>query len=139
MKNEIFDSIRENLQQKKDFVNEIKTYLITSTETISLEKGRYNEYLDGILIKDITSSEQFSFGITILHVLANKETDFSIHMHENQSQTVKVQKGKILDLENNITFHPGESFFVSKCHPHRLRYYENTELIIVYMPALNSI
>jgi hypothetical protein len=139
MEQELKKSIKEHLQDKKELVKEIKRYRLTPKEIMTIEVGKYNEYMDGILIKDITNLEQTALGITILHVIANKSTDFSLHLHEKQSQTISVIRGKILDLNNNISFHTGESYFVSRNKEHSIRYYEGTELLIVYMPSLTEV
>lgn len=136
MEKNVVQGIRDNLKGKKEFVNELRHYILSYNSILTLETGAYSETIEGILIKDITNSEQLGLGITILHVLASKEVDFQLHMHENQSQTISVLKGKIMDLESNIIFSPSESFFVGKHKNHRLRYFEDTELLVVYMPAL---
>ncbi len=136
---EILIGIRETLVDKKKLINEIRKYHLTQTEVIELEMNKYNEYIEGLLIKDITSQEQLGLGMTILHILSDKEIEFSLHMHNNQSQTINVVSGKILDLETNVLFEKGESFFVPKSHLHRLRYFKNTELLVIYVPSLAQI
>ena len=137
---ELLAGIRENLKNKQEFLEEIKTYLLSSNlKLLEVSNKTHSEYLEGIFIKDITSKEQFELGITILHIIAEQDTDFSLHFHNKQSQTISVIAGKILDLENNIEFEVGESFFVSKNKNHRLRYFKDTQLIVVYMPQLSEI
>jgi mannose-6-phosphate isomerase-like protein (cupin superfamily) len=136
MENSVIKDIRDNIQGKKNLAEKLRQYIITKDETVSVSMDKYNEYLSGVLIKDMSSIDQINKGVTVLSILVNNEVDFSLHMHENQSQTICVVRGKILDLENNIMFEPGESFFVKKGKQHRLRYYSDTELIVVYMPAL---
>jgi hypothetical protein len=136
---ELINGIRENIRDRQDLIHEIRMYRLMEDETIKVATDAYNEYLEGIKIRDITSHEQAALGMTVLHVLAEKETDFALHQHERQSQTVSVVTGKILDLENRILFSQGESFFVSRKFAHRLRYYDDTQLLIVYMPALEQV
>jgi len=137
---ELLSVLREVLQEKKDLVQEMKNYQLSENLPIlQISNVEYNEYLDGVMIKDITTIEQTKIGVTILHALVNKDAEFSLHLHKNQSQTISVILGKIVDLENNLTFHPGESFFVRKNKTHTLKYIAGSELVIIYMPALKEI
>jgi quercetin dioxygenase-like cupin family protein len=131
--------IRANIENKKQFTGIVREYALSQHETMKLELDKYNEYLDGVLIKDFTSKELQQIGITVLHVLVNKDIEFTLHIHEEQNQMVTVLAGKIIDLENTIIFNPGEGFFVKKNLPHRLKYTAGSELTIVYMPALRQV
>jgi hypothetical protein len=135
----IIKAIKDNIQGKKNLAEKLRKYVMTENEVLTVSMDNYSEYFVGILIKDVTTPEQSELGITILHLLANREIDFSLHLHSDQSQTISVKRGKIVDLENQLTFEVGESFFVRRNKNHRLKYYPGTELLIVYMPALKEV
>jgi quercetin dioxygenase-like cupin family protein len=102
----------------------------------------YKEFLEGMLIKDISTDEQATIGITILHILANKNIEFKLHKHERQSQTISIIKGRIEDFtdpDNIIKYGKGDCFFFFKDCVHSIRYLTDTELIITYMPSFKKL
>lgn len=102
----------------------------------------YDEFLEGMLIKDISTDEQATIGITILHVLANRNIEFKLHKHDNQSQTISIIKGRIEDFTNpdsTIKYGKGDCFFIVKTEVHSIRYLTDTELIITYMPSFKKL
>lgn len=139
MKTTILEEVKESLAHKKELVSSIKMYLLNPKGKTILETDQFNQYMDGLFIKDITTLEQSALGITILHVVSQKQTDFDMHVHENQSQTISVKKGRVYNLKTNEMFEAGESFFVPRNKKHSTRYDPNTESLITYMPSLTEV
>jgi len=132
----VLEGAKEAILQKKALIEMFRTYRLEPTGDVTVSTEEYKELLEGIEVKDITSLEQYNLGITVLHVKASKETDFGKHDHKKQSQVIYVMKGQIYDLQANIMFSPGQSFLVPKSNIHTIRYYPNTEAVVVYMPKL---
>lgn len=136
MEQEILAGVHENIRNSKSFAAEIRSYLLNPKGPVEVSTENYSELVDGIIVKDITSQEQFEVGITVLRAIASKEVDFGEHEHERQSQIIYVLSGKIYDLQSKFMFKAGQSFLVPKGDRHAVRYFPNTEVVIVYMPKL---
>jgi len=135
--------VRGMLHEKATVIEQMKQLVIAKNQKIldftEVGSDGYTEYIEGLFIKNVTSPFQHLLGVTILHSKVEKEVEFQLHEHENQSQTIYVISGKIVELENNITFTEGQSYFISKNKKHSIRYYKDSEIIAVYLPNLNTI
>jgi hypothetical protein len=139
----VLDEVRQHLLDKNKIIQDMKHLVVSRNHKIldfnGSDKDGFVEYIEGMLIRNVTSPEQHVLGVTILHVITTKEVNFELHEHEGQSQTVCVLKGKVLDLETNILFYPKESYFVNKAHKHTIKYFPDSEALLVYLPSLNTV
>ena len=135
--------VRDVLIDKNKVIEDMKQLVVAKNHKIldftDVDMDGFTEYLEGMKIRNITSALQHILGVTLLQVQVSKEIDFEWHEHEGQSQTIYVMQGKLLDLENNILFKANESYFVSKAHSHKIKYYAGAEALIVYLPSLNIV
>lgn len=99
----------------------------------------YITYVKGFKIKDIGSECIGEEGLSIFKAKATKDLVIDLHDHKTQSQTILVQKGKIILLDSNLEIYKGESFFIKKKKKHMIKYTKGTEVLIVYLPNLERI
>lgn len=137
--NKNIESFKNMIDEKKDLINTIRDLILTDDDILKVSKDYYTRFTGGILVRDITSEEQINLRMTLLHIKSDADTDFSLHAHKTQSQMISVVKGKIMDLENNVTFSETQSFFVGKNKNHRLRYFAGSEVIVMYSPELQEL
>ena len=78
-------------------------------------------------------------GVTVLVIKTNEAVEALLHEHDEQSQTICVLKGKILDIASGLVYKEKESLFINKSLPHSIKYFENTEVIVVYLPSLSTV
>ena len=100
------------------------------------DRKGYIEYEPGLFIKDITSRVQEILGLTVLHAFTTKDITLDSHKHTIQYQVITVKSGKIYDEETMQFKEAGESMFIPKGRNHKVKYYENSEYIIYYVPNL---
>jgi mannose-6-phosphate isomerase-like protein (cupin superfamily) len=101
----------------------------------------FKEYIQDLHIQDLTTKEQLSIGISIIHVKSLKVIDFGMHKHINMNQTISVLNGQIQDIKvesDIITYKKGDCLFIPKNNQHRLRYCAGCELLVVYIPGLKN-
>ena len=128
-KQELAEKIRKNYKVADNFV-ELKF------GTAELQNN-FLLYTNSLLVKDVSSN--CAEDITILLVKALKDVEFSEHVHVNQSQTIYVKKGKIINMVDSLSFTKGQSYFTSKKNPHKVKYLKGAEVLIVYLPNLEII
>lgn len=100
---------------------------------------QFNEYLEDLQIRDLTTKEQTELGISVIHVVCNNSIDFALHKHISMNQTISVLNGEIQDIKvetDIITYKKGDCLYIPKNNQHRLRYCKGCELLVVYIPGL---
>ena len=138
MDERIFKDIQSNIKEVKELSGQIRHYLLAPAGPTVLRTDKYSDLIDGIKVLDITSPEQQLIGMTLLQVLSTKEVDFNEHTHEGQNQLIYVKHGKILDKTSNILFEAGQGFYTGKGKIHSVRYFPDTDVLIVYLPKLGT-
>jgi quercetin dioxygenase-like cupin family protein len=101
----------------------------------------YNEYIEDLKIKDLTTKEQSEVGISVIHIFCSRTIEFAMHKHIYMNQTISVLNGEIQDIKvetDIITYKKGDCLYIPKNNQHRLRYCEGAELLVVYIPGLKS-
>lgn len=114
----------------------LKNLYFNSSE---LDEDGYIEYIEGFKIKDIGNECVEKEGISIFKAKAIKDVVIDLHDHENQSQSILVQKGKLILLDSNVEIYESETFFVKKKKAHQIKYLSGTEVLIVFLPNLEHI
>jgi quercetin dioxygenase-like cupin family protein len=102
---------------------------------------RFKEYIEDLLINDLTTKEQLSIGISVIQIQCTKTIDFGLHKHTSMNQTISVISGEIQDIKvetDIITYKKGDCLFIPKNNQHRLRYCAGCELLVVYIPGLKN-
>ncbi len=135
----------EIIEAKNEVINRLLGYSISDElknlffDPKKVDKDGYVKYVDGLHIKNLTTDELEEEKISIFKIKATKNIEVGLHSHKEQSQTLFVVKGKIVSLENDMSFDEGQSFFVQKGKRHSLKYIKDTEVNVVYLPNLDRI
>lgn len=133
------------IKLKNDLANKILGYNVSDEldklffDPKKMDSDEYVEYSNNFMIKRLCGKHEYEEGISLFKVKATKDVIIDLHSHKNQSQTILVQKGKIILLDSNIEIYSNESFFVKKNKPHIIKYIKGTEALIVYLPNLEKI
>lgn len=129
--------IDQLLSDKKQLVDDFRTYRITKSSDIKLPIDQYcKNTVAGLAIKDVTSNEQKIIGATIFHIIVEKDVEFNAHDH-SQSQIINVTKGNgIFDYSSGIIFNEGKSLFINRNLVHRVKYLAGTELLLIFLPSI---
>jgi hypothetical protein len=136
----IINSLDELNYEKQQLKDSIRAYRIANNLkeldfTRTTDDDGFVKY-EGILVKNHSTINLHERGITILEIKANDDAVFDLHLHDNESQFIRVIKGKIADLKHNMIFSTNETYFVPKRQEHMIKYFKGTNAIIVYMPNL---
>jgi hypothetical protein len=131
------DELNYGKQQLKDSIRAYR--LADNMKELDFDKATDDEGFvkyEGILVKNHSTINLHERGITILEIKANEDALFDLHLHDNESQFIRVIKGKIADLKHNMIFSTNETYFVPKRQEHMIKYFKGTNAIIIYMPNL---
>lgn len=132
-----------NINTKKEFlIDKIKAYRFADNLKIldfsNIDDNGFVKY-DDTLIKNHTTPDLHKKGITILELIATRDTSFDMHEHHNQTQFIYVTSGKIAELHNNMFFTQDMVYLVPKKQKHMVMYYQGASAMIIYMPNLELI
>lgn len=133
------------IELKKAYKNKFISYKISDElkdlcfDSDKTDKEGYTEYKKGLFIKNLTSEMLNDEHVSVFKIKATKDIEVGLHSHKDQSQTLYVEKGAVLELQNNIIFNAGQSYFVSRQIVHNVKYKKDTIVIVVYLPNLERI
>jgi len=137
--------IIKNLNERNDASKKFQTSLMAYRLANNLKKLDFSDKPDsfgfvkylGLKVKNHTTIDLHDKGMTILEVKSGDEDIvFNSHLHDDQDQHIRVISGKIADLENNMLFSANESYYIPKRHKHLIKYFKNTNAMVIYMPNL---
>lgn len=144
IRKDIIHKIKQKIQLTNEMIARQRNYKLADNlphlEFIDFAgQDKYIEYTKNLLVKDLTSDCLTIEGLTILQLKALEDCTSISHIHANQSQTIYVKKGKIIDLVSKITFVKGQSFFTPSNNIHTIKYLKGAIVTIVYLPNLEII
>lgn len=138
-----FSSLIELNTKKEQIIDKIRAYRIAENLdpldlSNNIDKDGFVEY-QGAFIKNYTTAALHKKGVTILELKTDKDVVFESHDHDHQTQFIYVTKGKISDLKSGFTFNKSQHYSVPKRQEHLIKYFADTNAMIVYMPNLKPI
>ena len=139
------NDLGEIIESKNELVKKILGYSISDElkglffDTKKIDSEGYIKYMDGLFIKNLTTEDLEKEKVSIFKIKVTKNVEVALHSHKKQSQTLFVVNGKIISLDNDMSFSEGQSFFVQKNKKHSLKYIKGTVVTVVYLPNLEKI
>jgi quercetin dioxygenase-like cupin family protein len=98
------------------------------------ERG-FVEYYPGVFVRDITP-ELCKKEVTILHIMVKHDIKIDPHEHVVSSQSIMVKSGKVENIDTDVVYRKGNSFFIEAGRRHILKYFAGSEYFITFMPSL---
>ena len=92
------------------------------------------EYVDGLHLKDLSTDEQVTYGLSVFHAEAVKDIFIPEHKHDTRYQLIFVLEGAITNKVQNAVYNVGESMFINKKETHSISCAKGTKILLIYIP-----